>query len=143
MPTAALFTLSVVFFLLDQASKRFAQNRLAYRTAGWEHVVRFHPVAHIRDSYSNTTKRVLFVLSWFAALALSMALYRSSIKLHSPAAALGLALALSGAAGNLTDILRCNCVLNFIDLKWWPAFNLADAGITVGFSLILWQMIWG
>ena len=41
-------------------------------------------------------------------------------------------LLLGGAAGNLIDRLDRGYVTDFIDLPLWPAFNLADACITVG-----------
>jgi signal peptidase II len=41
-------------------------------------------------------------------------------------------LLLGGAAGNLIDRLRAGAVTDFIKLPHWPAFNLADASITVG-----------
>jgi signal peptidase II len=41
-------------------------------------------------------------------------------------------LLLGGALGNLIDRLRHGAVTDFIDLPLWPAFNVADAAITVG-----------
>jgi signal peptidase II len=45
---------------------------------------------------------------------------------------LGLGLILGGALGNLTDRVRLGYVVDFIDLRWWPAFNLADGSVVVG-----------
>jgi signal peptidase II len=48
-------------------------------------------------------------------------------------------LLLGGAVGNLVDrLIRHNhsSVIDFIDLRWWPVFNLADASITVGALLL-------
>lgn len=52
---------------------------------------------------------------------------------------LGAALAclLGGAAGNLLDRVRLGYVVDFIDLHFWPVFNLADAAITVGAILFV------
>jgi signal peptidase II len=54
---------------------------------------------------------------------------------------LGLALILGGAVGNLIDRLRYGHVVDFLDfhaLGWhWPAFNVADSGITVGAVLLI------
>jgi signal peptidase II len=55
---------------------------------------------------------------------------------------LGLALGLimGGAAGNLTDrLLRHHGgqVIDFIDLRWWPVFNVADAAVSCGVLLAL------
>jgi signal peptidase II len=39
---------------------------------------------------------------------------------------------LGGTLGNLIDRLRCGCVIDFIDFRIWPVFNLADSFITIG-----------
>jgi signal peptidase II len=54
-----------------------------------------------------------------------------------PAAQLGLGLALGGAASNVYDQLRSGAVTDFLDLGWWPVFNLADAAITLGVIIAL------
>ncbi|HEY7075503.1 MAG TPA: signal peptidase II [Solirubrobacteraceae bacterium] len=41
-------------------------------------------------------------------------------------------LLIGGAAGNLIDRIRLGAVTDFVKLPHWPAFNLADACITVG-----------
>lgn len=45
-------------------------------------------------------------------------------------------LILSGGLSNIIDRLYFGCVIDFIDLKFWPVFNLADSFIVIG-SLIL------
>ena len=50
---------------------------------------------------------------------------------------LPLALVLGGAVGNLIDRLRYGFVIDFIDVKFWPIFNLADSAITCGVLLML------
>jgi signal peptidase II len=53
----------------------------------------------------------------------------------------GLALVAGGAVGNLIDRLRLGRVIDFLDFYigtyHWPAFNVADAGITTGVGLLL------
>ena len=51
-----------------------------------------------------------------------------------------LGLQLGGAIGNLIDRLRFGYVVDFIDISFWPVFNLADASITVGVLLIIYQL---
>jgi len=48
----------------------------------------------------------------------------------------GFALVLGGAAGNLVDRLRLGWVIDFIDLRVWPVFNVGDTAITVGVTLL-------
>lgn len=49
----------------------------------------------------------------------------------------GLGLVLGGAVGNLIDRFRLGHVEDFIDFHFWPVFNVADIGITVGAGLVL------
>jgi signal peptidase II len=53
---------------------------------------------------------------------------------------------LGGAAGNLVCRLRFGEVIDFVDLHWrdlhWPAFNVADAAITLGVAVVLWRTVW-
>lgn len=53
----------------------------------------------------------------------------------------GLGLIFGGAVGNLLDRVRFGAVVDFLDVHWgnyhWPAFNLADSGITVGVAVLV------
>lgn len=49
----------------------------------------------------------------------------------------GLGLILGGAAGNLIDRIRLGYVIDFIDLHFWPVFNVADAAITCGAIILV------
>ena len=49
---------------------------------------------------------------------------------------LALALELGGATGNLIDRIAYGRVIDFIDFKIWPVFNIADSAITVGLVLL-------
>lgn len=46
-----------------------------------------------------------------------------------------LSLILGGAVGNWIDRLRFAAVIDFIDFRIWPVFNLADTAITIGVAL--------
>ena len=51
---------------------------------------------------------------------------------------LGAALVAGGAAGNLLDrLFRPGGVVDFVDFRFWPAFNVADSAISVGAVLLI------
>ena len=54
---------------------------------------------------------------------------------------LGVALVIGGAFGNLIDRVRLGHVVDFLDCyvadMHWPAFNIADAAISVGVVLLI------
>ena len=60
---------------------------------------------------------------------------------------LALSLIMGGAIGNLIDRLRFDEVIDFLDVHWshyhWPAFNIADAAITVGVAILCWDLLFG
>ncbi|MBI3291950.1 MAG: signal peptidase II [Elusimicrobia bacterium] len=49
----------------------------------------------------------------------------------------GIACVLGGACGNLIDRFWHGRVVDFVDLKVWPVFNVADSAITVGATLLV------
>jgi signal peptidase II len=80
----------------------------------------------------------------FVGIALAAAAIVSFLVVRHPGRRLmnsGLALILGGALGNVIDRLRYGHVVDFLDfhaLGWhWPAFNVADAAITVGAGLLI------
>ncbi|MBI4322852.1 MAG: signal peptidase II [Candidatus Omnitrophica bacterium] len=54
---------------------------------------------------------------------------------------LGLSLILGGALGNLIDRVRVGYVIDFLDVRVWPVFNVADSAISVGVGLLLWSTL--
>lgn len=83
---------------------------------------------------------ILSVLALIAILII-MAFYRH-IAGTSGWYSFTLGMVLGGAIGNVVDRIRLGCVTDFIDVRLfgsyhWPAFNVADAAITVGIVLLV------
>ena len=58
----------------------------------------------------------------------------------TPLGGVALGLVLGGAVGNLADRVlggHGGAVVDFIDLQWWPVFNVADAAISCGALLLV------
>ena len=54
---------------------------------------------------------------------------------------LTLSLILGGAVGNLIDRLRFGFVIDFLDLRIWPVFNIADSVITLAALVLSWELL--
>jgi signal peptidase II len=78
---------------------------------------------------------VLFALAALAALLVFFARNRDR-----PLVWLPTGLLIGGATGNLIDRTREGAVTDFLDLPWWPAFNLADVAITFGVLTLLYVL---
>ncbi|MCY3592156.1 MAG: signal peptidase II [Acidobacteria bacterium] len=76
----------------------------------------------------------------FAALAIVSVFFRRTSE-QEPLLLLSLSLVLGGAVGNLVDRVLFRAVTDFLDVyvgaHHWPAFNIADSGVTVGIVLML------
>ena len=51
-----------------------------------------------------------------------------------------LSILLSGIISNLIDRLAFGYVIDYIDLRIWPAFNIADVAITIGVLMLFIQL---
>ncbi|MBI4353238.1 MAG: signal peptidase II [Candidatus Omnitrophica bacterium] len=51
------------------------------------------------------------------------------------------ALIIGGAMGNVYDRIRYGHVIDYLDFRVWPVFNLADVSICAGVSLLAWAML--
>ncbi|MGI9144980.1 MAG: signal peptidase II [Chloroflexota bacterium] len=138
--------LAVLVVLLDQTTKRLAEERLD--RAGLHSVPL--PIAgdYFRFTYVENRgaafgllqdQTVFFVLVGVLVVGVIAASYRylprSGFLVH-----LALGLQLGGAVGNLIDRIRQGYVVDFVDFgyhsNWWPVFNVADSAIVVGVALL-------
>jgi len=74
----------------------------------------------------------IYVLIMLAACALLLLFLLQGRWIQRAAARPPLALLLGGSLGNLVDRLRLGYVVDFLDLRIWPVFNLADVALSVG-----------
>ncbi|MDS4011453.1 MAG: signal peptidase II [Defluviicoccus sp.] len=69
------------------------------------------------------------------------------LRARTPVIGLSLGLIIGGAIGNITDRLRLGAVVDFLDFHafgfHWPAFNVADSGITIGAALMIMSSLFG
>ena len=60
---------------------------------------------------------------------------------YSKTYTIALSLILAGALGNLVDRLLYGYVIDFLDFRVWPVFNVADSAITIGAIILGWSII--
>ncbi|MFA4992071.1 MAG: signal peptidase II [Candidatus Omnitrophota bacterium] len=93
--------------------------------------------------FKNSTN--FFVLVSILAVAfISVVIYRSVRKgefLNNYFCNFGLILVMAGAFGNLIDRVRFSYVIDFIDVRIWPVFNIADSAITIGSVILVIAML--
>ena len=142
----SLIGLAVVLLMLDLLTKELAVRHMAFGEAiGMTSFLRF---VHIHNSgaafgmLANQGQWAQWFLTLTGLLVCLWIVWRlCHPRLGEALFEAGLALVLGGALGNLTDRLRFGYVVDFIDFYYrawhWPAFNLADAVITLGVLVLL------
>ena len=132
--------ISVLF--LDQLTKFLAASFLRLNTPVIliKHFLNLSLV-HNRGAAFGILKNQLFVFVVISLLAIALILYHLKDKKRSLLSSISLSLILGGAAGNLIDRLRFGFVVDFLDFRVWPVFNIADSAITIGVVLLTWELL--
>ncbi len=129
-------------YLADRVTKLLAERYLANRPP-----IDVIP-GLVRLNYTTNSGGAFGVLGgqpwlFFAATVLvCLAIVAGSTRLTRAASAVGLGMILGGAVGNLTDRIIhgpgvSGRVVDFIDFRVWPVFNLADSAIVIGAVIVV------
>lgn len=144
---AAAAFLIPAFFLLDRFSKTLVLNRLSEGegVAVWPGVFHITRVNNTGAAFGmfKESGPLLALVSTVSVLVFSVfffwRLFAPGGRRSFPGASTELfawALVIAGASGNLYDRMRYGYVIDFLDLRVWPVFNVADAAICTGAALL-------
>jgi len=141
--------ITVIFFIVDQWTKQFAETHLTYRE-----IFEVMPFFNFTLVYNEGAAfsflanqggwQVYFftTVSSVVSLGLLYWLYTLNAK-REWWLSISLSLILSGAMGNLYDRVTMGKVVDFIDWYYgsyhFPAFNIADSVIFLGAAMMLWD----
>jgi signal peptidase II len=139
---AGLAAVALAAVLADQVTKYLVTSNLALDES--TKVVGPLSIHHVQNSgiafgfFPDSTAAVVAVTS--AAVVWMVVFFARSGSRH-PVFPAALGLLLGGSASNLADRIRLGHVTDFVDLKYWPAFNLADTFIVVGVAILLFAVV--
>jgi signal peptidase II len=130
-----------VVVLVDQLTKRWALTALDDRNIDLIGSLRFNLAFNKGMAFSQGTGLgpIIGVVALLVVVGLLVSIGRST----SPVYPYAVGLIVGGAVGNLLDrLFRApgwlrGGVIDFIDVQWWPIFNVADIAVTVGGVLLI------
>ncbi|HET8652079.1 MAG TPA: signal peptidase II [Gaiellaceae bacterium] len=134
----ALAAVALSAIAADQLTKWIVSSQLAL---GDEvDVVGPLSIHHVQNSgiafgLFPTATEVVTVLTGIAVAWMLVFFARSGGR--HPILPVALGFLLGGSASNLIDRVRLGHVTDFLDLRYWPAFNLADSFIVAGVAILI------
>jgi signal peptidase II len=138
----SLAAIALAAIAADQLTKQIVVSALQLDEA--THVVGPFWIHHVQNSgiafglFASATAVVILLTA--AAVAWMLAFFARSGARH-PILPVALGLVIGGSVSNLLDRVRLGYVTDFIDLRHWPAFNLADSFIVIGVAVLLFTLV--
>jgi signal peptidase II len=140
-----LLGVAILVLGLDQLTKVWVSVSLP--EGGWWSPLpglwRVFRITHITNSgaafgiFPNQGNFFIFIA---VIVALAIVFYYRHLPTEGWLIRLSLGLQLGGAVGNLLDRLRYGHVVDFIDIGFWPIFNVADASIVTGVAILAYYL---
>jgi signal peptidase II len=141
---AGLGAVVIAAIAADQLTKLIVSSQLTLDEA--LHVVGPFSIHHVQNSgiafglFASATP-VVTVLTAIAVGWMLVFFARSGAR--HPVLPVALGLLIGGSTSNLIDRIRLGHVTDFLDLRYWPAFNLADSFIVVGVGILFVALMLG
>jgi len=138
MQWVALTAIALAAVAADQLTKHIVASQLALGDG--VHVLGPFWIHHVRNSgiafgFFSQATAVVIVLTGLAVAWMIVYFARSGAR--HPILPVALGLVIGGSMSNLLDRVRLGYVTDFLDLRWWPSFNLADTFIVIGVLVLL------
>jgi signal peptidase II len=134
----ALASVATTAAVADQATKLLVASQLALgeeiAVGPWFSIHRVENSGIAFGLFPTATSAVIVLTT--VVVAWMVVFFARSAARH-PVLPIGLGLVLGGSVSNLLDRVRLGAVTDFLDVRFWPAFNLADTFIVVGVAVLL------
>jgi signal peptidase II len=133
----SLAAIAVAALGADQLTKQVVARALALgeevQIAGPFSIHHVHNSGIAFGLFANATS-IVIALTAIAVVWMLVFFARSGAR--HPVLPVALGFVLGGSLSNLLDRVRLGHVTDFLDLRYWPAFNLADTFIVVGVAIL-------
>jgi signal peptidase II len=142
-PTALVLGVAAGVVAVDQLTKWWAVEVLDDRSIELFWTLRLRLIFNTGSAFSFGAGRGGLI--GLVAIGVVLVMLWLSRSVDNRRGAVGLGLVLGGAIGNLADRafrtggdgFLSGAVVDFVDLQWWPVFNVADAAIVIGALLLV------
>ncbi|ADL07776.1 signal peptidase II [Thermosediminibacter oceani] len=135
--------LAAAVFIFDQLTKYIVRTQMVPHQSipVINNVLHLTYVQNTGAAFSILQGKVFFFSTASLIVIAALFFYISRIPPEQRLLRMALSLILGGALGNLVDRLRFGYVVDFIDFRIWPVFNLADSAIVIGEVVLVYILI--
>jgi len=132
-----IFLVGLIVLVLDRFTKFFVDKMELNQT-----IPVISNIFHITFTQNTGAgfgilKGMNLLLIWIAVIVIGLILFYMDKIPDKKLPKLGFAFILGGALGNLLDRIIFGYVIDFLDFRVWPTFNIADSFITIGAVLLV------
>ena len=142
MHWAGLAAVAAAAVVADQLTKHVVASEVALDDE--VKVLGPFTIHHVQNSgiafglFSSATAAVIVLT--LVAIGWMIAYFARSGARH-PLLPVAVGLLIGGSVSNLADRVRLGHVTDFLDFRYWPAFNLADSFIVIGVAVLLGALV--
>lgn len=146
-----IFFIAILVVVFDQVSKLLLSRNLPLNSSipvikDFFHLTLVHNTGIAFGALKDNSRIILLV----TVVGVGLIIYSMKKDLFTPKLTLNsktllirklsIGFILGGAVGNMIDRLRFGYVVDFLDFRIWPVFNLADSCITIGAVILFWNL---
>ena len=129
---------AIAVFALDRLTKSLVQANIPFGTEV-SVIGELVSITNVRNSgaafgFAPALAGIFLVASTLVAIGLAVYVARNPGDLFTDVA---LGLIMGGTLGNVSDRIAFGWVTDFINVHFWPVFNVADSAISIGVVLLL------
>lgn len=138
-----IFSTAFIIAILDQFSKfLIKQNfQLNHSIPVIKNILHLTYVTNTGSAFGLFKGLNLFFII-FSIIVIAVVLYNlKNIKKNEKLMQFAVGLLLGGTLGNLIDRIAYGAVIDFIDFRIWPVFNVADSAVSISVVLLI-VLLW-
>lgn len=136
---------AAIIFGLDQLTKFLVLKHVPLEGA-WDYLpglARLFKITFITNTgaaFGMFPQLGMFLMLIAAVVVIAIAFFHHHLPIENFWVRLCLGLQLGGAMGNLLDRIIHGYVVDFVDIGFWPIFNIADVSIVSGVSILAYHL---
>ena len=134
-----IFSAAFLVILIDQISKFIIRNsmHLSQSIPVVKNIFHITYIQNLGAGFGILQQQTLFLILVSAIVVSVILFYSKRIGKKDRLLQIIAGIVLGGTVGNLIDRIIYGYVIDFLDFRIWPVFNIADSAVTIGVILLI------